>query len=137
MLLHARALANEGVDVDLIGFDDPHVSSVPEAERLRVWALPEGVRTDAWTRMPYLMLAGARGLSLLGALTRLILWGVPRPDLIVVQNPPGVPVLFVAWLAARLRAACFIIDWHNLTWSMVGKTNPCTTPRPKSAWGRA
>jgi beta-1,4-mannosyltransferase len=63
--------------------------------------------------------AGVRGLSLLWALTRLLVWRVSRPDVILVQNPPGVPALLVAWFAARMRSARFIIDWHNLTWSML------------------
>ena len=37
--LHARALADAGVDVDLIGFANPQVPSAPTSERLRVWPL--------------------------------------------------------------------------------------------------
>jgi beta-1,4-mannosyltransferase len=40
---------------------------------------------------------------------------LPKPDVIVVQNPPAVPTLAVAWAAARMRGARFVIDWHNLS----------------------
>ena len=40
---------------------------------------------------------------------------IPKPDVILVQNPPAVPSLSMAWLAARLRGARFVIDWHNLS----------------------
>lgn len=39
---------------------------------------------------------------------------LPRADVILVQNPPAVPTLAVAWFVARRRGARFIIDWHNL-----------------------
>jgi glycosyltransferase involved in cell wall biosynthesis len=40
---------------------------------------------------------------------------IPKPDLILVQNPPAFPTFFIAWLASRLRGARFVIDWHNLS----------------------
>lgn len=44
-----------------------------------------------------------------------ILLRLPKPDIILVQNPPAVPTLTVAWLAARMRGARLVIDWHNLS----------------------
>ena len=44
---------------------------------------------------------------------------IPEPDLILVQNPPAVPALSIAWLAARIRRARFVIDWHNLSHTIV------------------
>jgi beta-1,4-mannosyltransferase len=39
----------------------------------------------------------------------------PKPDLVLVQNPPATPTLAVAWAAARLRGARLVIDWQNLS----------------------
>jgi beta-1,4-mannosyltransferase len=44
-----------------------------------------------------------------------ILMAIPKPDVILVQNPPAFPALSIAWLAACLRGARFVIDWHNLS----------------------
>jgi beta-1,4-mannosyltransferase len=44
-----------------------------------------------------------------------MLMRIPKPDAILVQNPPAFPTLFVAWLASRVRGARFVIDWHNLS----------------------
>jgi beta-1,4-mannosyltransferase len=52
----------------------------------------------------------AVGVRLLAVLMRL-----RRPDVILVQCPPAVPTLALTWLAARLRRARFVIDWHNLS----------------------
>jgi beta-1,4-mannosyltransferase len=40
---------------------------------------------------------------------------VPKPDVILVQNPPAIPTLAAAWAAARMRGARLVIDWHNLS----------------------
>eukprot|EP00939_MAST-03C_sp_MAST-3C-sp1_P002289 g2289.t1 len=32
---------------------------------------------------------------------------------VIVQNPPSIPSLTVAWLVCRIRRAAFVIDWHN------------------------
>ena len=42
-----------------------------------------------------------------------------NPDLILVQNPPAVPLLAVAALYGRLMGAALVIDWHNLGYSMI------------------
>jgi beta-1,4-mannosyltransferase len=54
--------------------------------------------------------ASLQAAGLLSTLLRL-----PKPDVILVQNPPAVPTLAAAWLAARLRSARLVIDWHNLS----------------------
>lgn len=52
----------------------------------------------------------------------------PAPDMILLQTPPGLPLLPVALLAARLRGSAVIVDWHNLGWTLLalrfGATHP-------------
>ncbi|KAH7643103.1 ALG1, chitobiosyldiphosphodolichol beta-mannosyltransferase isoform X2 [Dermatophagoides farinae] len=48
--------------------------------------------------------------------TIFLLWNlmlIPRPDYILVQNPPSVPTLAIVWFVCRIRSCKFIIDWHN------------------------
>lgn len=122
MLYHAKALAARGVDVDLVGYAE---TALPDAIRLdpRVVVHPVGgastPRAGGGLRWRYLVSAVLRGLAVFASLTRLLLWRLARPDVILVQNPPGVPVLLVAWVASRARSAQFVIDWHNLTYSML------------------
>jgi beta-1,4-mannosyltransferase len=54
--------------------------------------------------------ATAHAAKLMAALLR-----VPKPDVILVQNPPAVPTLAVAWTVARMRGARLVVDWHNLS----------------------
>lgn len=112
-VLHARALATAGHAVDLIGFAETGWSA--DVAGITTWTLPDAhSRSDA----SFLARATRRGIGLVSRLARL-LWTVPRPDVILVQNPPGIPALALAWLAARSRGARLVIDWHNLTSSML------------------
>lgn len=117
MQYHAASLAAAGADVDLIGLDGaPTVPAVATNPRIRCHRLPDrafggrskgGVRRFVWGSA---FRAAGQAARLLGTLMR-----IPRPDVLLVQNPPAVPTLFVAWLAARLRGSRFVIDWHNLS----------------------
>jgi beta-1,4-mannosyltransferase len=44
---------------------------------------------------------------------------LPKPDVILVQNPPAAPTLLVAWTVARIRGAKLIVDWHNLSHTLL------------------
>jgi len=41
------------------------------------------------------------------------------PELVIVQNPPQLPTLAVTWFSLRRRGVRFIIDWHNLGYSLL------------------
>jgi beta-1,4-mannosyltransferase len=50
----------------------------------------------------------------------------PSVDCVLVQNPPALPLLFVAYFFCRAQELIqgyrpgFVIDWHNLGYSMLG-----------------
>jgi beta-1,4-mannosyltransferase len=117
MQYHAASLSAAGSAVDLIGLEGaavmPALASDP---RITVHRLPDrafagrskgGVRRFVYSSV-------ARGIGQ-GARLFSMLMRIPKPDAILVQNPPAFPTLFVAWLVSRLRGARFVIDWHNLS----------------------
>ena len=145
MLFHARALASEGLDVDLIGTETGELPAfIRDNPRIGVHALASATHggADESERRSLLAMFG-RGLRLLFSLTRLLVWRLPAPGLILVQNPPGVPTMATAWLAARLRGARFAVDWHNLTSAMLemrlgrGHALVGLTARYEGLFGRA
>jgi beta-1,4-mannosyltransferase len=120
MQYHARALATAGVEVDLIGYEGaalPHFLTDP---RIRIHRLREaGWRhRSRRSKVLYGLLAT---IDAIRASVRLsaALMRMQRPDLLLVQSPPAMPTLQVAWLVARLRRTRLVIDWHNLGYTIL------------------
>jgi beta-1,4-mannosyltransferase len=114
----ALALAANQCDVDLVGETGTPLPSTLRHPRIRDH------------RLAARRIAGRRGLAWLWygvtnvlassvALYRLLL-RLPRPDVLLVQTPPAIPTLAIAWLAARRRDARLVIDWHNFGWTLLG-----------------
>src|SRR5919109_1129712 len=121
MQYHAHALAANQTDVDLIGYEGAALPGTITAEpRIHVHRLAE----------PRLRRRSGRSITLyaLFAIIDVIrsayrlcraLSKIPRPDLVLVQNPPSIPTLLVAWVIARVRKARFVVDWHNLGYTLL------------------
>ncbi|QRW18978.1 beta-1,4-mannosyltransferase, glycosyltransferase family 33 protein [Rhizoctonia solani] len=56
-----------------------------------------------------------QAVSLLWAL----LFKMPTPEYILVQNPPSIPTLVLVQLVCWLRGCKLVIDWHNLGYSIL------------------
>ncbi len=121
MQYHALALADSGRDVDVIAYagsapfravsDHPRITiHLTRAPSTAARHLP-GFLFVAWQ---FMRLCG-HGLSLLWNLLLI----VGKPDVVLVQNPPAVPTLAIALVAARLRSARLVIDWHNFSHAML------------------
>jgi beta-1,4-mannosyltransferase len=121
MQYHAQALAASGVAVDLVGLegtalpkritDDPRI----RVHRIKMTRLRVGVGLHG---------SGYAVVGLIDALrlsTRLwnILRRLGRPDIVLVQNPPAFPTLAVTWFSLHGRGIRFIIDWHNLGYTVL------------------
>ncbi|MEO8677762.1 MAG: glycosyltransferase [Vicinamibacterales bacterium] len=117
MQFHALSLAQAGGDVDLVGLDGAPVHAAIAAEpRITEHRLADAAyhsRAGGSVRR-FVVLSSFRIVAQAWGLWR-TLRAAPRPDVILIQNPPAVPTMVVAWLVARLRGARLIIDWHNLS----------------------
>ncbi|HXP74450.1 MAG TPA: glycosyltransferase [Stellaceae bacterium] len=122
MLNHARELAAAGAEVHLMGFTG--VPLPPEFAQSRAFVVHAISRLGAarWRRLPrplFIPAAALRSLWLLLRIGWLLLYSLPRPHAILVQNPPALPAAALAAVAARVRRAILIVDWHNLTAAML------------------
>jgi len=129
MQYHARALAASGVDVDLVGFEGTALPrAIVDAPGIAVHRLRPSTRRYRETNsLSYASVAAFDTLRV-----GLRLWRVLRrlgpPDLVLLQNPPAFPTLAVAWFSLRRRNLRFVIDWHNLGYTVLrqrlGRWNP-------------
>eukprot|EP00798_Chlamydomonas_sp_ICE-L_P023969 gene23970-9542_t len=106
-----------------------HISSIPELPR-------------TLDRLPRLLKLILKVLHQLFWLSWMMFFCLPRPSNILLQTPPAIPTMALCWLAARLRGASLVIDWHNFGYTIMALGYGATHPLVKIAlayekfWGR-
>jgi beta-1,4-mannosyltransferase len=121
MRYHAHALASHGVEVDLVGLEGTPLPRAITAEpRIRVHRItPPGLRRrGGLTGSTYVMAGLFDAMRVSFRLWR-TLSKLERPDLVLVQNPPAFPTLAVSWFSLRHRGVRFVVDWHNLGYTLL------------------
>src|SRR5579862_9469844 len=110
MQYHAHALAARGVDVDLVGFEGTALpKSISTDERIHVHRLnPATLRLAGRFSGSTYAVAGLVDSVRLGFRLCRMLRKLPRPDLVLVQNPPAFPTLLVTWIALRRTGVRFV-----------------------------
>jgi beta-1,4-mannosyltransferase len=121
MLYHARALAMHDVDVDLVGFEGTPVPQAIAADpRITIHRIaPTTMRRRRGLSRESYLVAGFFDACRLSARLWRTLRRLPPPQLVLVQNPPAFPTLFVTWRALRRDGVRFVIDWHNLGFTVL------------------
>jgi beta-1,4-mannosyltransferase len=121
MQYHAHALVSNGVDVDLVGLEGTPLSKrITDDPRITVHRL-KGTRMRI-RRSLYgsgYAIAGLFDAARLGVRLWRTLRTLPRPDLVLVQNPPAFPTFAVTWWSLRRKGVRFFIDWHNLGYTLL------------------
>jgi beta-1,4-mannosyltransferase len=121
MQYHALALAARLADVDLVG----HAGSAPYAAlqthpHIRWHALhPSTPVQHGRSHVFFLAYAAFKVLRESLQLFWLLCGRLPSPDVILVQNPPAIPTLLIALVVARIRTARLVVDWHNLSYTVL------------------
>lgn len=122
MQYHALALADSRIDVDVVAYaGSPPLPALCQNPRVCLHLLHPprvGRKPDASRGLMAASMA-LRACYQFLQLLWLLGWRLARPDFILVQNPPAIPTLLVALIAARARSARLVIDWHNFGCSML------------------
>lgn len=121
MQYHAHALSSNGVDVDLVGFEGtPLPKQVTEDPRITLHRFkPPRLRIRHGLSGSSYAVAGLFDAARLSLRLWRTLRTLKRPDLVLVQNPPAFPTLAVTWFSLRRRGVRFVIDWHNLGYTLL------------------
>lgn len=121
MQYHAHALATCGVHVDLIGYAGTQLPQrLTDNPRIAVRHVGEArLRSSIGASATLYALAALADSALLSIRLFAALVRTSRFDLLLVQNPTALPALYVSWMAARLRRARMVIDWHNLGYTIL------------------
>ncbi|CAG9461653.1 unnamed protein product [Pedinophyceae sp. YPF-701] len=119
MQYHAMSLSKQaGFAVDLVGHaGSPVFEGIVSDPNIRVRTVSAPLWTErvGWRPLALLLKALLQALALFWALV----FALSRPDVILVQVPPAVPTLPICLLAARLRGARIVVDWHNLGYTLL------------------
>lgn len=119
MQYHAWSLADAGYDVRVLATKGaPPIAPVAGAPNVALHYLPPEPRWLA-ARLPALPALALKAAWQLAAMLWAVLFALPRPRAILMQNPPAIPVMLALWLAALRHRAALVIDWHNLAYSVL------------------
>ena len=122
MQYHSRALAASGVTVDLVGYEGTGLSQrITEDGHIAVHRITPSVqRIRQRSSVGYAIVAVFDTLRVGWRLWR-TLRRLQRPDLVLVQDPPAFPTLAVAWFSLHKRGVRFIVDWHNVGYTLLAR----------------
>jgi beta-1,4-mannosyltransferase len=120
MQYHALALAACDVHVDLVGYEGTALSRrIIDNPRIVVHRLtPSTLRARQGSGVRYACLAVLDAVRLSWRL-----WRTLRPlkgaNLVLVQNPPAFPTMAVTRFTLGGKGVRFVIDWHNLGYTLL------------------
>ena len=129
MQYHALSLAAPHRRVLLMGYRGercvPDVEKQPE--RIEQVLLSPDLIPRPRRRALYAFYAPLKAILQVLQLLWALLVARRRPDVLLVQTPPAIPTLAVAWFVRALGSKV-VIDWHNLAFTIMEQSLPPSHP---------
>ncbi|XP_071948728.1 chitobiosyldiphosphodolichol beta-mannosyltransferase-like [Antedon mediterranea] len=119
MQYHALSFAKLKFDVDIVGYGGsiPHPDIVNNT-RIKRHILREPPKLPQF--LPKIFQYVIKVLFQVCQLFFVLFFNIKWPSHIMVQNPPSIPTLFVAWFVRLIYGSKYIIDWHNYGYTILG-----------------
>ena len=128
MLNHCIALTEVFPDINeisLIGYNGGDIrSDISNNSKIKQYHIHQGINKflRKLPRFCFIFVALIKILIQTLSLTW-ILFRIPKFKFLILQNPPGIPSMFICWIICRIRGAKFIIDWHNYGFTILKVNN--------------
>mmetsp|Transcript_26879 Transcript_26879/g.58660 ORF Transcript_26879/g.58660 Transcript_26879/m.58660 type:complete len:465 (+) Transcript_26879:175-1569(+) len=119
MQYHAQSLASKpGSVVYVIAYGGSKpILALMNANNVHMALVPE---PSAFLRkLPRILALAIKVLQQMFWLAWVMLFRLPKPHSILMQNPPAIPTMALCWLAAWRHAAAWYIDWHNFGYTIL------------------
>ncbi|XP_064478720.1 chitobiosyldiphosphodolichol beta-mannosyltransferase-like [Ornithodoros turicata] len=121
MTNHALSLAAEGYSVHVIAYRGSQPKSeVLMNDRISLRLMNEPPAFHKY--LPRLLAYVVKVLWQCVLLMCSLLFTLPSSSHLLVQNPPSVPTLPVAWFCCLICRSKLVVDWHNYGWSILALT---------------
>ncbi|KAI1713569.1 UDP-glycosyltransferase TURAN [Ditylenchus destructor] len=145
MYYHALSLADNGYNVDLVGYagTEPHnrIVSHPKIRLIRMRSFPDAMLTFfpntpnpiavfinyLWIFPSPIAVFNKYLWILFSLFIALQFQTKDCVKLTITQNPLGVLAMFICWMAARLKHGALIIDWHNYSSVLLAESDVIET----------
>ena len=131
MLYHAQSLLQEGHRVTCIGYvgEELLLQCDEHGDRLKVIRFAVPVPRFLHKRVLLPLYFIWRILSLSVCLLFTLYTKLSSPvDVLLIQNPPAIPLLIIALLYAKThKYTGLVVDWHNVGYSMLSENSRRTT----------
>ena len=122
MQYHALSIAKHGAQVDLVGYRESalHPDILANTNAIKVHALrptPSFLQTK--DKRLFLLYGPLKVLFQIWTLWLALGYRSKPSRWMLVQNPPSIPTLAIAYVVCFLRHTRLVIDWHNFGYSIL------------------
>jgi len=118
MQYHANSYAKENFSVNVLGFKGAKpIQSLRNNANITFTYLLKMPQKPSW--LPgivfYISKTAFQSFQLFFVMTFVI----DKPDHFLIQNPPSIPTIAIAWLVCCIKGCRMIIDWHNYGYTIL------------------